>query len=88
MASRASSISTKLFTAHSAGQAPSSGSFMKELFIGDIVKKRDYQSPSSFTRFYTHAVVTMLSCDIECSIFSMTLMTEIVNTLSSLSCYT
>ena len=88
MASRASGISTKLFTAHSAGQAPSSGSFMKELFIGDIVKKGGYQSPSSFTRFYTHPAVTMLSCGIGCSIFSMTLMAEIVKTLFNLRCYT
>ena len=50
-------VNTKRFTLHCARYATSSGSFLKELSIGDIVKQEGWKSSSSFWRFYNLLVV-------------------------------
>ena len=48
MTLQAGGINTKHFTVHFARYATSSGSFLKELSIGDIAKQEGWKSSSSF----------------------------------------
>lgn len=59
MTLQAGGINTKHFTVHFARYATSSGSFLKELSIGDIAKQEGRKSSSSFWRFYSLVVVFM-----------------------------
>ena len=84
-------VNTKVFTAHSPRYSTSSVSIMKGISIEDIVKKWVWKSSSSFKWFHKLRVANIHTCVIWYlweDIFKVTLLTEYVNMVSNLICYT